>query len=138
MRRRILNTALVLASTFGLSLVSANAAQAGPNGTCALGEVCLYYNSAENGLNAYFPQTFNIPSYKPYAFVQSEHGGTGANQSVYNNAAYVYNRSNGNFGVFYNSSYSCAVACQEIISGQHIDLNSTMKNNNASGGGGGF
>ncbi|MFJ6894088.1 hypothetical protein [Streptomyces hokutonensis] len=127
--------ALVLASTFGLSLVSANAAQAGPNGTCALGEVCLYFNSGENGLNAYYPQTSNIPSYLHYNFAASQYGSYGAGQSVMNNAAYVNNRNDRALGIFWGSNYSCAVACQEILSFQAADLKSSMKNNNASGDG---
>jgi hypothetical protein len=133
MKRRLLSMTSVLASVFGLSLVSTSAAQAGPNGVCVSGEVCLYYNSIQNDLNAYFVQTSDIPDYSPYHFVQSQYGGYGAGQGVKNNAAAVNNRSSYHFRIFYNSYYSCAVACQQILSLQFVNLNSTMKNNNASG-----
>ncbi|MFI2350931.1 hypothetical protein ACH492_28700 [Streptomyces sp. NPDC019443] len=132
-KRKLLRVTLVLASSLGLSVASTNLAHAGPGGTCASGEVCLYYNSLENNLNAYFVQTSDIPDYQGYSFRQSQYGSYGAGQGVKNNAAAVNNRSSYHFRVFYNSYYSCAVACQQIPSLTFVNLNSAMKNNNASG-----
>ncbi|MFD5013777.1 hypothetical protein [Streptomyces chartreusis] len=131
MKRRLMNLALVSAGSVGLILPLANVAHAGANGACIFPEVCLYYNS--NLENAYFPQAKPIPNYAGYNFMVSDRGPLGAGQPVKNNAASIYNSTRHRFFIFYNSNYSCAVACQTIQPLSGTNLNSTMKNQNASG-----
>ncbi|MFD9092893.1 peptidase inhibitor family I36 protein [Streptomyces collinus] len=150
MNRKLLSIAAVSLSMFGLNAISTGAAHAQVPSTCTVGvncppyscetgEACLYYNSIENGLNGIYKQHGNIADYRydstghPIAFQISNYGGEGSGQTVKNNAGAVWNRSDQRFGVFYNSSYSCAVACQSIPSLVRVDLNSSLKNNNASG-----
>ncbi|WP_046263037.1 hypothetical protein [Streptomyces sp. WM6386] len=150
MNRKLLSIAAVSLSIFGVNAASMGAAQAQvptactvgvncPPYSCETGEACLYYNSIENGLNGIFKQHGDIADYRysatgqALAFQISNYGGEGANQPVKNNAAAVWNRSDHRFGVFYNSSYNCSVACQSIPSLVRVNLNSSLKNNNASG-----
>lgn len=141
---------LIIAATslsfFGMTAASTGVAEAQAPATCTVnvncppyscdpGEACLFYNSIENGLNAIFQQTVGtrISDYRSYAFQISNFGGTGANSSVKNNAAAAWNRTDRDFDIFYNSDFSCVVACQRIHPLVRVDLSSSMKNNNASG-----
>ncbi|WAZ26207.1 peptidase inhibitor family I36 protein [Streptomyces cinnabarinus] len=144
MKRRLIGAFAVSLSLFGLNVVATDTAQAQtassctvgvncPPYSCNAGDVCLYYNSIENGLNGIFRQFTPIPDYRDSAFLISNYGGEGAGQTVKNNAAAVHNRKDRHFGVFYNSNYSCAVACQQILSLTLKNLNASLKNNNASG-----
>jgi hypothetical protein len=136
MKRNLLSAGLATLSAFGFGLATASEAQAVES--CTSGELCLYYNSLENHLNAIFVQTGSIADYgnnsgQPYRFVASDEGSVGAGINVKNNAAHVENRSSHHAVIFYNSGYNCEIACQQILSLTAKDLNATMKNNNASG-----
>lgn len=100
---------------------------------CNVPNVCIHYNSSAYGYGAYFEQKSSINDYAPYKFVAGDNGSAGAGLSVKNNAAFVWNLNDRAFQVFYNSYFSCAVACQTIPSGGQVNLNSQLKNNNASG-----
>jgi len=103
--------------------------------SCDPGEACLFYNSIENGLNGIFKQDYAIFDYAPFGFQLSTYGNgvDGRGKTVKNNAAAAWNRTNQRFGIYYNSNLSCAVACQLVPSLARVNLNSSLKNNNASG-----
>ena len=119
-------------------LTSAPSAQAAArDGICQSGEFCLYYNSDHAGSVSDF--TGSIDDYgasQPECY-EFKGAGAGQGQCVKNNAASVWNRTGGSVTVFYNSGYSGD--SQSFASGAKVNLNATLKNDNAShrfGGGG--
>ncbi len=95
------------------------------NGVCESGEFCLYYNSDRTGSLSDF--TGSISDYGTYKFRSA---GAGQGQLVKNNAASVRNRTFGAVTVFYNSSYGGSY--QTVAPGAAVNLNTTLKNQNAS------
>ncbi|MFJ5921395.1 hypothetical protein ACIQF6_02185 [Kitasatospora sp. NPDC092948] len=130
--RKLIAAAGIATTVAGFGLASAGEASA-INYDCSSGQVCLYYNSSGSGYNAVFKQTSNISDYANYYFSAGNNGSAGAGVSVKNNAAAVDSWYSGTFTVYYNSGYNCSVACQNIGSLATVDLNSSLKNNNASG-----
>lgn len=126
-------SAAVAASLFGAGLATAAPAAAAPNYDCATGEFCLYYNSSSNGYGAVYVQYDRIPNYSGYYFSTGRNGSSGAGVAVKNHAAAGDSFLTSNFRVYYNSNYSCAVACQTIEAWNTENLSSAIKNNNASG-----
>lgn len=104
-----------------------------PGHDCTAGFVCLYYNSSAYGWGAVFATAAPISDYKNWQFYAGKNGSAGAGLSVKNHAASVDSWGNSTFRIYYNSGYSCAVACQDIPAQGSADLNSSLKNNNASG-----
>jgi hypothetical protein len=100
---------------------------------CATGEVCLYYNSDAYNYGAVYVQYDKIPDYAGRYFSAGRNGSAGAGVAVKNHAAAVDSWIGSTFRVYYNSNYSCSVACQDIPAYYTRDLNSQLKNNNASG-----
>ncbi|MEV2231874.1 hypothetical protein AB0H69_25370 [Streptomyces phaeochromogenes] len=142
MRRKLLGAALAVSSIAGMNVFSAGPAQAAataspcPNQS-GVASACLFYHSRANSLGAWYVQLDNVSDYdipKRY-FLAGPYGSGGAGQEVKNNAAAVENMGPFTFTVYYNSRFSCAVACQQFapLLGPK-DLNSVMKNENASGG----
>ncbi|MFJ4685930.1 hypothetical protein [Streptomyces sp. NPDC088789] len=121
------------ALTAGLAMATATPAAAAIQYDCATGEVCLYYNSSAYGYGAVYVQYDRIPNYSGYYFSSGRNGSAGAGSVVKNQAAAVDSWISSTFRVYYNSSYSCSVACQDIPSYYTQDLNSSLKNQNASG-----
>ncbi len=126
MRKR-LGYAGIAASFLGATLAVSTPAQAAvaQNGVCESGEFCLYYNSDRTGSLSDF--TGNISDYGTYKFKSA---GAGQGQLVKNNAASVRNRTFGAVTVFYNNNYGGS--SQTIAPGAAVNLNTTLKNQNAS------
>ena len=118
---------LVLGATV---LVAAPSAQAAArDGICQSGEFCLYYNSDHAGSVSDF--TTSISDYgatQPECY-EFKGAGAGQGQCVKNNAASVWNRTSGSVTVFYNSGYSGD--SQTFATGAKVNLNATLKNDNA-------
>lgn len=96
------------------------------DGVCQSGEFCLYYNSYQQGSVSDFAGS--ISDYgSTYVF---KGPGAGQGTRVKNGAASVWNRTFGSVRVYYNSGYSGA--SQAIAPGGKLNLNSTLKNENAS------
>lgn len=117
----------VLSVTF---LTAAPAQAAARDGICQSGEFCLYYNSDHLGSVSDF--TTSIDDYgatQPECY-EFKGAGAGQGQCVKNNAASVWNRTGGSVTVFYNSGYSGD--SQTFASGAKVNLNATLKNDNAS------
>jgi murein DD-endopeptidase MepM/ murein hydrolase activator NlpD len=124
----------VVAATF----VAAPSAQAAArDGVCQSGEFCLYYNSDHAGSVSDFTSSISdYGSSQPECY-EFKGAGAGQGQCVKNNAASVWNRTGGQVTVFYNSGYSGD--SQSFGAGAKVNLNATLKNDNAShrfGGGG--
>jgi murein DD-endopeptidase MepM/ murein hydrolase activator NlpD len=117
----------IAASLLGATLAISAPAQAAvaQNGVCESGEFCLYYNSDRTGSLSDF--TGSIADYGTYKFKSA---GAGQGQLVKNNAASVRNLTFGAVTVFYNSNY--AGSSQTIAPGAAVNLNTTLKNQNAS------
>lgn len=132
--RKLLAAAGVAAAVATTGLVTAGDASA-INYDCSgnTHAVCLYYNSSAYGYGAYFKQTGNISDYAGHYFQAGNNGSAGAGVSVKNNAAAVDSWYSGNFVVYYNSGYNCSFACQTIPAWATVDLNGSLKNNDASG-----
>jgi murein DD-endopeptidase MepM/ murein hydrolase activator NlpD len=117
----------VLSTTFLIAAPSAQAAAR--DGICQSGEFCLYYNSDHAGSVSDF--TTSISDYgatQPECY-EFKGAGAGQGQCVKNNAASVWNRTSGSVTVFYNSGYSGD--SQTFASGAKVNLNATLKNDNA-------
>ncbi len=113
----------LMSAAFAVTAPSAQAAA--QNGVCETGEFCLYYNSDQQGSLTDF--TGSISDYGSTTFK-----GVGAGQGtlVKNRAASVWNRTFGSVTVYYNSGY--AGASQAVSPSSKVNLNSTLKNQNAS------
>ena len=118
---------VVLTATAVTTAPSAQAAAR--DGICQSGEFCLYYNSDHAGSVSDF--TTSISDYgasQPECY-EFKGAGAGQGQCVKNNAASVWNRTSGSVTVFYNSGYSGD--SQTFASGAKVNLNATLKNDNA-------
>jgi hypothetical protein len=87
-----------MAMAVGASLAWAPAASA-VTSTCAVGDMCWHFNSAQNGYNATYGQSTNLYSVNPnvnggvnYYFVADQWGSAGAGRNVWNNAGGARNR----------------------------------------------
>ncbi|MFG2692726.1 hypothetical protein [Kitasatospora sp. NPDC048407] len=130
--RKLIAAAGIATTVAGFGLVNAGEASAF-SVDCSNYNACLYYNSAAYGYGAYYEQQPNIPDYAGLTFRAGNNGSSGAGVAVKNHAAAVDNRWIGNFTIYYNSNYNCSVACQTIGANTRVDLNASVKNNNASG-----
>ena len=138
MSRKLVHATLTGAVLGATVLLAAPTAQASArDGICQSGEFCLYYNSDHVGSVSDF--TGSISDYgatQPECY-EFKGAGAGQGQCVKNNAASVWNRTSGSVTVYYNSGYSGD--SQTFASGAKVNLNATLKNENAShqlGGGG--
>lgn len=115
-------------STIVINAPTAQAATA-QNGMCESGEVCLYYNSDQQG-----SMVDLVGGHKDYGSNTSTcikfiTAGAGRGQCVKNNAASVWNRESAVVTVFYKSDWAGAI--DSIDSGARANLSSTLKNENA-------
>jgi murein DD-endopeptidase MepM/ murein hydrolase activator NlpD len=128
---RRLSYAVAAVVAVGATFATAPSAQAAArDGVCQSGEFCLYYNSDHLGSVSDF--TTSIPDYgssQPDCY-DFKGAGAGQGQCVKNNAASVWNRTGGPVTVFYNSGYSGD--SQTFAAGAKVNLNATLKNDNAS------
>jgi hypothetical protein len=127
----------VAASAVTMTLVAQPASAAERDGKCDKGEFCYYYNSNNKG--SISDHTKSVPDLgaKQPSCYEFRGAGNGKGKCVKNNAASVWNRTGKTVWVFYNSGYGGA--SQKIKPGQKVNLNATLKNDNAShriGGGG--
>jgi Peptidase inhibitor family I36/Peptidase family M23 len=127
---RIGLVAAVLAGGLSAGLAAPASAATARDGSCEAGEFCLYYNSNHAGSVSDF--TGSITDYGatlPTCYV-FKGAGAGQGQCVKNNTASVWNRTSGTVTVFYNSGHTGA--SQAIAAGGKVNLNATLKNENAS------
>ena len=131
---RRIGAALALVVSVVATLATASPAQAATarNGVCETGEFCFYYNSdflgsisdhaavdlADYGTDPASCYEFKTPNKNGYS------------QCIKNNAASVANYTGKAVRVYYNSNYGGAY--QEIAAGARVNLNATLKNQNAS------
>ena len=138
-RRSIAAASAALAITASVLAIATPASAASRNGICDSGEFCYYYNRNQAGSVSDF--TASIDDYgttQPTCY-DFKGAGNGKGLCVKNNAASVWNRTNKNVRVYFNSNF--AGAAQDFASGTKGNLNTTLKNNNAShdiGGSGTF
>ncbi|MFI7677358.1 peptidase inhibitor family I36 protein [Actinophytocola sp. NPDC049390] len=119
---------------FGVALLAAtivsppSAQAAARNGVCESGEVCLYYNSDNQGSLVDF--TGSVKNYGTGAdCVKFVGSGNGRGQCVKNNAASVWNRKSVPVTVFYKSGWSGAI--DSFVAGTKGNLRAGLKNENA-------
>jgi len=130
---------LVLAAG-AFAVPASTASAAGRDGVCDSGEVCFYYNSNQQGSVSDFTNSVgNYGNTQPSCY-DFKGPGNGKGKCLKNEAASVTNRTDKPVTVYYNSNYQGA--SQTIPAGASVNLNSTLKNQNAShrigdGGGGG-
>jgi hypothetical protein len=137
MIRKVLAAAATtgIALTVGLTAVPSAFAAEG-DGNCvtndagAGGDLCLYYNSNLAGARFNDPYTDN---YAGWVFKAWSGGDAGAGQAVKNNAASVRNYDPYVTGVVYYNSNQAGPS-ESISPSSWVNLNSTLKNENASQG----
>lgn len=127
--KKVAVAALGVAAVGGAMLIApaAQAATAG-NGKCEAGEVCLYYNSNQQGSLRDFNgsvKTYGTGS-SCLKFVSA---GNGRGKCVKNNAASVSNRMSVPVTVFYKSNYAGAI--DSFTAGTKGNLRAGLKNENA-------
>jgi hypothetical protein len=124
----------IIAAILGASIVAAPlpAQAAARDGVCESGEFCYYYNSNQQGSVSDF--TSSLSNYgsasAPSTCYVFKGAGNGQGLCIRNNAASVWNRTSGSVTVYYGTGYTGA--SQTIPSGGKVNLNSTLKNDNAS------
>lgn len=113
-----------------LAATAPTAQAAARDGICQAGEFCLYYNSGQLGSVSDF--TTSISDYGPTQPECYDFKGAGAGKGlcVKNATASVWNRTSSTVTVFFNSGYSGS--SQAVAAGVKVNLNATLKNNNAS------
>ncbi|MEV0396312.1 CHAP domain-containing protein [Polymorphospora rubra] len=124
--------AAVLAATLGILVVAAPARAAARDGVCDSGEFCYYYNSDHAG--SISDHTGSLADYgttQPSCY-EFRGAGNGQGQCIKNNAAAAWNRTSSTVRVYYNSNYDGSYAHQDLAPGAKVNLNATLKNNNAS------
>ena len=129
-RRAATALAVAGASLVGAIAVAPSATAAGRNGICETGEFCYYYNSDNAGSVSDFTTSLgNYGATQPDCY-DFKGVGSGQGLCIKNDAASVWNRSSVPVTVYYNSYYGGA--SQTIPAGTQVNLNATLKNNNAS------
>ncbi|MDX8151227.1 peptidase inhibitor family I36 protein [Patulibacter brassicae] len=136
---RKLALAGVAGALLGTSLIAAPASQAAArDGVCNAGEFCLYFNSNHKGSVSDFKTSISNYGDRQPTCYEFRGRGNGRGKCVKNEAASVWNRTSKPVTVFFNSGYQGA--SQRIPARGKVNLNATLKNQNAShriGGGGG-
>ncbi|MDO7869409.1 GH25 family lysozyme [Nocardioides jiangxiensis] len=100
------------------------------NGVCEAGELCYYYNSYEAGsMSDHKASQADYGATQPTCY-EFKTAGNGQGTCVKNHAASVWNRTGHTVRVYFNSSYGGAY--QSVAAGAKVNLNSTLKNQNAS------
>ena len=118
----------LIGAAFVIGAPSAQAAER--DGICQTTEFCLYYNSGHQGSVSDFKgDIINYGSWQPECY-EFKSAGAGQGLCVKNNAASVWNRTSAQVTVYANSGYKGAI--QAFAPGEKINLNATLKNQNAS------
>jgi surface antigen len=134
--------ACMLAVTIGVIAMSGPAVAAARDGVCDSGEFCYYYNTGHAGaISDHAGSLADYGTTQPSCY-DFKGSGAGSGDCIKNNAASAWNRTSSTVRVYYNSDYDGSHAYQDFAAGAKLNLNATMKNNNAShqvlsGGGGG-
>src|SRR6478735_6476252 len=129
-RKALTVASLALAAATPVLATSTPAFAASRDGVCDSGEFGYYYNSDNAGSIPDF--TTSIDDYgtsQPDCY-EFKGAGNGQGQCIKNNAASVWNRTGQTVTVYYNTGY--AGATQTIAAGAKVNLNATLKNENAS------
>lgn len=130
-RRAAVAVSTVALAASGLTALSTGAADAaGRDGVCDGSELCYYFNSNQAGSLSDF--TGDIDDYgagQPTCY-DFKSAGNGKGLCVKNHAASVWNRSAKTVRVYFNSGFKGA--SQDVAPGAKVNLNATLKNNNAS------
>lgn len=120
----------IAAAAIATLAVGTPASAAARDGTCDPGEFCYYYNSGHQGSVSDFAESIgNYGTTQPSCY-DFKGAGNGQGLCIKNNAASVWNRTSNPVTVYLNSGY--AGPSQPIPAGAKINLNATLKNENAS------
>jgi GH25 family lysozyme M1 (1,4-beta-N-acetylmuramidase) len=100
------------------------------NGVCEAGELCYYYNSYQAGsMSDHKASQADYGSTQPTCY-EFKTSGNGQGLCVKNHAASVWNHTGHTVRVYFNTSYGGSY--QSVVAGAKVNLNSTLKNENAS------
>lgn len=100
------------------------------NSVCEAGELCYYYNSDLAGSMSDHPRSqADYGATQPTCY-EFKTAGNGQGVCVKNNAASVWNRTGATVRVHFNTSYGGTY--QSVAAGAKVNLNATLKNENAS------
>lgn len=100
------------------------------NGVCEAGELCYYYNSNIAGsMSDHAPSQADYGATQPGCY-EFKTAGNGQGICVKNHAASVWNRTGKTVRVHFNTSYGGTY--QSVAAGAKVNLNATLKNENAS------
>lgn len=131
MRRLATTAAAAVLVAVGLVAPGTAAQAAGTrDGVCDTGEFCYYYNSDHTGSVSDFDVSVGDYGTEQPSCYDFKGPGAGQGSCIKNDAASVWNRSGKPVRVHYNSEYGGTY--QEIAAGGKVNLNATLKNNNAS------
>ncbi|MFI6427300.1 peptidase inhibitor family I36 protein [Promicromonospora sp. NPDC050880] len=129
--RRLAALVATAAAVAAAVVVPGTAAQAATrDGICDAGEFCYYYNSDHAGSISDFDVSVGDYGTEQPSCYDFKGAGAGQGLCLKNDAASVWNRSAKPVRVYYNSEYGGTY--QEVAAGAKVNLNSTLKNNNAS------
>ncbi|MGN7246770.1 CHAP domain-containing protein [Janibacter anophelis] len=130
--KAVKSTLATLVLVSGTVLATAPMAQSATarNGVCEAGEFCYYYNSNHQGsVSDHKGSLANYGTTTPSCYTFKS-AGNGRGLCIKNRAASVWNRTGQKVAVHYNSNYGGTK--QTIAAGGKVNLNATLKNNNAS------
>ncbi len=132
MRKRALLTSMLTAIALLTSgaFLAQPASAASRDGVCDSGEFCYYYNSGEAGAVSDFTTSVSDYGTTEPSCYDFKGSGAGAGTCIKNNAASVWNRSSKTVRVYFNTGY--AGASEDFAPGAKVNLDSTLKNENAS------
>ncbi|WP_420122029.1 peptidase inhibitor family I36 protein [Nakamurella sp.] len=100
------------------------------DGRCETDEFCYYYRSDQGGsLSDFSDSLANYGATQPSCY-EFRGPGDGRGSCIKNNAASVWNRTDVPVTVYFNSDYGGPV--QIVAAGARVNLNTTLKNQNAS------
>ncbi|WP_198653424.1 SpoIID/LytB domain-containing protein [Actinocorallia populi] len=120
--------AIVLGGTVIATATPASAAAR--DGVCDSGEFCYYYNSNHTGSLSDFTGSLDDYGTEQPSCYEFKSAGAGQGLCIKNEAASAWNRSSTTVRVHYNSGY--AGSYQDLAPGAKVNLNATLKNQNAS------
>lgn len=120
----------VVASGMTAMLAAPSAQAAERNGVCETGEFCYSYNSGFTGsVSDHIGSLADYGTTAPSCYVFKS-AAAGQNLCIKNNAASAWNRTTSPVTVYFNTNYGGS--SQVIAANTKVDLNATLKNNNAS------
>ncbi|WP_106399837.1 peptidase inhibitor family I36 protein [Actinocorallia populi] len=128
---RIFTAAAATLALGGSVIATATPASAAArDGVCDSGEFCYYYNSNHAGSLSDFTGSLGDYGTEQPSCYEFKSAGSGQGLCIKNEAASAWNRSSVTVRVYYNSGY--AGSYQDLAPGAKVNLNATLKNQNAS------